>query len=177
MGEVGCVCAFLVFSFFFFKGVRTIFLWQFASWTSTAIPWGQLAQKPRPCGLNWGACGHVVVTGNVHKEAALSHALLWILGASGALGPADFLGCAVCLSKEDRAWVSLLSPAASHKQPVQTSPFRAHCALLGVLRCQKAVFSGRRLELGPPAPGEGEAAWITSDTQMTASLWQKAKKN
>ena len=181
-GRLGVSVLFWFFlSFFSFKGVRAIFFWQLASWTSTAIPWRQLAQNPRPFVLNWGVCGHVVVTGNVHKEAALSHALLWILGASGPLGPAGLLGCAI------NEWdvPEQRRRPESHSFPLQhltnsksrrvPSGLTVHCwEFLGVRRLHSQAGGWN---WDPQHQERERLPEIISDMQMTARLWQKVKKN
>ena len=60
------------------------------------ISWGQLSFKePRALWIEVpvSKSDHVVVTDNVHKAAALFHALLCFLGASRFLGQVGFLGC------------------------------------------------------------------------------------
>ena len=86
------------------------------------------------------------------------------------------------LCKQERAWDLLLSPPkASHKHHVQTNPFRVHSTLLRVLRYQEVALSGKRLVLGTPVPGEGEASWILPSNSCRPSchvgLWSPPERS
>ena len=119
-----------------FKGVRKIDLWQLASWKLFCV-WDLILQYP-PQDISWGQRSRaaaqplwirgaskpwwsVVVTGNVHKAAALFDAHLWFLGqaeASGKSASPPVKQSGMCLSNHWRVCVSLLFPLkASHTYP------------------------------------------------------------
>ena len=107
---------------------------------------------------------HVVVTDNVHKRAARFFHALWFLVARRFLGQVGFLDFQI---KWNETWANRKGLESHHFFPLKPhthtvsrltpSGSTVHCwGCLGARRLR----SGRRLGLGPPAPGEVGASWI-----------------
>ena len=136
--------------FFFLKGVRTIYLWQLASWElagfeiyfsstcPTAFPEGICQFTELHTALvNWGVCVHWWSSCSYRKfpqDGSTFACPTLVPGAARSLGPVGFLGCEIEWNVPEQAGKGLrlntfspLKPHTSILSRLMPSGSRAHC--------------------------------------------------